>query len=100
MVLTSSVMRAWAIEIASVFSLSFVWHQHESLSYTSWSVSISSLSCFDMSFSRLMTLVTGRSLSALLSKVALARASSKQIQRIAGKGLDTAQLLELSSLDL
>mmetsp|Transcript_97920 Transcript_97920/g.285702 ORF Transcript_97920/g.285702 Transcript_97920/m.285702 type:complete len:207 (+) Transcript_97920:695-1315(+) len=57
-----------ASAMALVFSLSFVEHQQASLSYTSSSSSASFCSCFDMSFSRVMTLETGRFFAAEASR--------------------------------
>ena len=56
--------------------------QQASFSKTSWSVSCSVCSCACMSFSRLMTLVTGYSFSALLSRVAPATAIRRAKHRI------------------
>merc|ERR1719502_1806138 len=57
-------MRASASAIDFVFSLSLVSHQHAILSYISSSSSASFSSCFNISFSKVITFETGRFLAA------------------------------------
>mmetsp|Transcript_88431 Transcript_88431/g.233915 ORF Transcript_88431/g.233915 Transcript_88431/m.233915 type:complete len:221 (-) Transcript_88431:100-762(-) len=66
---SSFLMRASASEMALLFSLSFVSHQHAILSYISSSVSFSFSNWWSMSFSRVTTLDTGRFFAAAASNV-------------------------------